>query len=349
MDKGATAMQTNKVLFGIGAAFAILTMIGFSCSLLFLGMTYGRYAAKSSPPNEGGPPPKAESSSKSNASNEKSKETPDVSVAVTNLASGESSTPSASNQPVVTPAKPSVDKSNSSTDSTTGNAGDATLPTGGTSPSVSPSPGSTVPGVGSSVLPESAPPSTSWGSPVGSGNWYPPIGNGSWPVMPPASSFPGPGAPGWGPSWDLWIWVWNLPSWKLPIVPPAGKPFQIKSVEATSGWKYNDSYAVEWSVTGDESRIQRYIVSLIVTRPEKKQPYYAQVFKATNVKPGTRKLVCKLNTVSASQPFYYVSPVVIAVPKTRRRPRTNASVRPARSFQHSRPVAARPHPFLHRR
>jgi hypothetical protein len=329
--KGAAKMQSYNSVLGIVAIFAILVIFGFSCSLLYLATNQGhRFAAEhpastvlppagTCPAVEGGPSDSSALQAPNRVGSSADSQTvvPQDPASSASLlrASGPSDAPE---------TRTALDGSDSTTAArgSTAAPGEATMSPTASSPSSSALTGSGVTTGASVPNPSASVPSAS--IPSASGLWTPPA-SGSWPVLPPpSSSFPNLGVGGnWGSGSNSgWIWFWNwagtAPGWKLPPgtnPPPAGKPFQLKSVEVTSGWQYNDPFAIEWTVSGDESQIQRYIVSLVVVRPEEIQPYHAQVLRATNVQPGARKHIGHLDLAGVSQLFHYVAPVVIAVPK----------------------------------
>lgn len=164
-----------------------------------------------------------------------------------------------------------------------------------------------------------------WGSAGGYGSgWgsgFP--GGGGW-----GSGLPGTGAgtiPGTGsgtiPGTGAGPIPGTLGTLPLPPVPPgkdpppAGKPFQIESVRITSGWTTADKFTIDWETSGDESEIDFYNVALRVVRPETNQVFFANVLRA-KAAAGTRTYTGALDqTVSVSQPYYFLAPVVTAVPK----------------------------------
>ena len=128
--------------------------------------------------------------------------------------------------------------------------------------------------------------------------------------------------PGWDPAWPappLWIdWVfgWLLPDLGIwppwPDPPPVGDPFQIETVAITSGWKYDDTFILEWAVAGDEGPIDHYEVSLVEIDPAIDPPLQAAVVSAT-VAAGSRDHSFTLPAPMVGAPRY-LAPMVVAVP-----------------------------------
>lgn len=135
---------------------------------------------------------------------------------------------------------------------------------------------------------------------------------------------PGPGGiwPGWNPGWPApptwidWVFGWLLPGlgvlppWVNP--PPVGVPFQIETVAITSGWQYDDTFTVEWTVSGDEAPIDHYEVSLMAVFPDQVVPFPAALASG-NLPAGTRQFSSALPAVFFPVPLY-LAPVVVAVP-----------------------------------
>lgn len=145
------------------------------------------------------------------------------------------------------------------------------------------------------------------------------------PFPPPWAPLP-PDDPGWQPP----------PPDPLPPgvdPPPAGPPFQVDSAEITMGWKAGDSFKIEWKVSGDESGIDHYEVSLIAVRPDQANVYAEQLLQAT-VGKDQRSYVGAVGPAAPGVgPYYFVAPMVVAVP-TDPTAKTTAHERigPARAF-----------------
>ena len=73
--------------------------------------------------------------------------------------------------------------------------------------------------------------------------------------------------------------------------PGVGKPFQVEGVFLSSGWKVDEPFAIEWSVSGDENEIDHYDVSLRIVRPDQAQVYFTHVLHDAAVPKGQRKYV----------------------------------------------------------
>jgi len=91
-----------------------------------------------------------------------------------------------------------------------------------------------------------------------------------------------------------------------------GVPFQIETVAITSGWQVNDTFTVEWTVSGDESPIDHYEVSLMAVFPDQVMPFPAALASG-NLAAGSRQF-----STALPGPFFpvplYLAPVVVAVP-----------------------------------
>lgn len=151
------------------------------------------------------------------------------------------------------------------------------------------------------------------------------MGSGSWP-LPPGGSAGIPGAAaGAAPSPALPLPPGNDP-------PKAGEPFQIKedTVALTAGWKADDMFTVKWEVSGDESEIKSYEVSLVEVYPENMVPLGATVLTAT-VPAGTHEYSGKLAS-PLSAGAYYLAPVVSATPSDPKSLTLHHRVGPARAI-----------------
>jgi hypothetical protein len=103
----------------------------------------------------------------------------------------------------------------------------------------------------------------------GEDDWYPPDdgsggGGGFWP-------------PGGGGGGGLWPLPWPWPPGGGADPPPAGDPPQVTNVRFTSGWKTNDTFHLEWDVTGDESLVNQYRITLFTFQPELANPASVQI------------------------------------------------------------------------
>ncbi len=167
-----------------------------------------------------------------------------------------------------------------------------------------------------------------WGDPGPPGS----MGDGSWPLPPGGST--GSAGPGEGAA--------QLPALPLPPgndPPKAGDPFQIKedSVALTAGWKGDDTFTVKWDVSGDESEIKAYEVSLVEVYPENIVPLGATVLTAT-VPAGTHECSGKLSS-PLSAGAYYLAPIVSATPSDPKSLTLHHRIGPARAIF---PAAATP-------
>lgn len=167
-----------------------------------------------------------------------------------------------------------------------------------------------------------------WGDPGPPGS----LGDGSWPLPPGGST--GSAGPGEGAA--------QLPTLPMPPgndPPKAGDPFQIKedSVALTAGWKGDDTFTVKWEVSGDESEIKAYEVSLVEVYPENIVPLGATVLTAT-VPAGTHECSGKLSS-PLSAGAYYLAPVVSATPSDPKSLTLHHRIGPARAIF---PAAATP-------
>jgi len=141
---------------------------------------------------------------------------------------------------------------------------------------------------------------------------------------------------------DLLAWLWQLlqgggggvlPS---PLPPgqdpaPAGDDFQIKdgSVAIASGWKADDSFTIQWDVTGDESQIDHYEVSLVEIYPER-EVYLGGTLLKASAAAGARQHSGVLQTAKPAE-VHYLAPVVVAVPKDAQNQTPHQRMGPARA------------------
>ena len=134
----------------------------------------------------------------------------------------------------------------------------------------------------------------------GEDDWCPP-GDGGWDggVAPWP---PGGGWLPWPPGGGIWPWP---PGGANP--PPAGQPPQVTNVRFTSGWKTNHTFGVEWDVTGDESLVNQYRITLFSFQPELANPATVQLDTKT-VPVGGRS-----TTVAAAGPLANVDYFVALV------------------------------------
>jgi hypothetical protein len=114
----------------------------------------------------------------------------------------------------------------------------------------------------------------------------------------------------------------SLPSGSDP--PPAGKPFQIKDVTITKGYRSDDKFTIRWTTSGDESSIAGYIVALRVLRPEQKKPYLKRVLQS-KVSAGVYQYTASLDSFSTGSTgqvdkgsglYDFLVPEVVALPKS---------------------------------
>jgi hypothetical protein len=123
------------------------------------------------------------------------------------------------------------------------------------------------------------------------------------------------------------------PSWQPPALKPkptkgspipAGNSFQVDSADITMGWRAGDHFKIEWTVSGDQSAIDHFEVSLLAVRPD--QPpdkvYGEELFSANNVAKEQRSYVgttfenmVVLPGTLAALPCYFVAARVMGVPK----------------------------------
>jgi hypothetical protein len=107
-------------------------------------------------------------------------------------------------------------------------------------------------------------------------------------------------------------WWWLLPPGFDPF--PWLHPFQIESVRITSGWRINDNFQVQWTISGNEGEIDHYEVALMRVRPHLLLPYGPAIVLSASVPPG-------IHSFSAPAPGLlgdhrlFLAPVVRAVPK----------------------------------
>lgn len=105
--------------------------------------------------------------------------------------------------------------------------------------------------------------------------------------------------------------------WPDPAIdpPPWGIPFQIDSVRITQGWKTNQVFRVDWTVSGNESEIHHYVVALVPVVPQAPVPYnWAAMHPLTfTAPPGSRTSFGMLPP--APYPFsLFLAPIVVGVP-----------------------------------
>jgi len=124
---------------------------------------------------------------------------------------------------------------------------------------------------------------------------------------------------GWGPPPPWLDFVFNLlmpdadPFPDAGDPPPAGESFQIDNVRITAGWQTDDTFTVQWDVSGDEGAIDHYSVSLLPVHPEHEMPFGVPLATATAA-AGLRTTDLTLPVVMPADPLYYLAPVVVAVP-----------------------------------
>ena len=144
----------------------------------------------------------------------------------------------------------------------------------------------------------------------------------------PDAGWPGAGGfadwwPGWDPAWgDRPDWLDFVFNWLLPDLeplpdgadpPPAGEPFQVESVRIAGGWRYGDTFTIDWTVSGDEGQIDHFQVQLLPVYPEQENPF-GMALVNDPAPAGARTLSVELPPVMIADPIYYLAPVVTAVP-----------------------------------
>lgn len=96
-----------------------------------------------------------------------------------------------------------------------------------------------------------------------------------------------------------------------------GQPFQIQAVLITAGWKMDDPFKIEWTITGDDSPVDHYDVSLRVCRPDSATDLYSTyLFRNQNVSRNLRSYIGTIDaTIPVTGAYYFVAPMVVAIPK----------------------------------
>jgi hypothetical protein len=121
-------------------------------------------------------------------------------------------------------------------------------------------------------------PDAGWGPGWGPGGWGPPGWDPGW-------------GPGWvpGPSWlDLLLYglldeLGVLPDWVIPD--PVGEPPQLEEVQYNVG-----THTVHWTVTGDESQIDHFVVDIVLIRPDLGAPIVQSITEPIEVGADQRIL-----------------------------------------------------------
>ena len=101
----------------------------------------------------------------------------------------------------------------------------------------------------------------------------------------------------------------------LGIEPPAfGDSFMVENVEIADGWKQGDLFKVTWTITGDDSQVDHYIVQMLHYDPEKPAPDdVGDVLSEGIVQPGEPM---EYSSILAVPPVNdkFIFPLVIAMP-----------------------------------
>jgi hypothetical protein len=84
-------------------------------------------------------------------------------------------------------------------------------------------------------------------------------------------------------------------------------------VRITAGWKTNQTFTVHWTVSGDESQIDHYHVSLLQIRPHQPMPFGVEIPLTFSAPPGARWVSGALPGPIAD-PYLFLAPVVVAIP-----------------------------------
>ena len=149
----------------------------------------------------------------------------------------------------------------------------------------------------------------------GGGGFGPPEG-GDWPESPGGLG----GGGWWPPPW------WPLPGWPPgngggnggggnggggANPPPAGPTFAVKNVRVTSGWKSSEPFIVQWDISGDESQIKEYRVSLHEFQPDN-APFFGTELAFQAAAVGAR--TASLTTAGPIAGVHYFLPKVTALP-----------------------------------
>ncbi len=71
---------------------------------------------------------------------------------------------------------------------------------------------------------------------------------------------------------------------------PWGKPFQLKKVAFANGWKQDDEFTIQWSVSGTEANVDYYEIGIARIQPNQADPFPAgQVYKLGTLPRGSRQ------------------------------------------------------------
>ena len=134
--------------------------------------------------------------------------------------------------------------------------------------------------------------------------------------------FPDPIWPDWDPGWGpMPPWVDLVPWWLLPPFdpwdpgfdpPPFGDPLQIESVRITEVPIPGNPCNVEWTISGDESGVDHYVVSLVPVRPDQEPPFGGEI-ASVPAAAGQSDADVVMPAVMVAPPCYYVAPRVTAV------------------------------------
>lgn len=94
---------------------------------------------------------------------------------------------------------------------------------------------------------------------------------------------------------------------------PFGKPIQINQVRIVSGYKMDDTFSIIWTISGDESTVDHYEISLLPIRPEKAVPSAEAVYTTVSQPRGARSATLTIPSGTANGD-YFIAPVVTAMP-----------------------------------
>jgi hypothetical protein len=154
-----------------------------------------------------------------------------------------------------------------------------------------------------------------WVYPPFPGEWDP----GHWHPGPEWPDWPG-WDPGWGPEPSLLDLVFGWLFDQIPLPPgfdppPVGDAFQVDDTAITAGWRAGDDFTVEWTVAGDASEIDHFVVELLPVRPDQDPPITAPALADMVVSAAMRDVTFPnpLGAI-APDPFLYVMPSVTAMP-----------------------------------
>src|SRR5262249_35628976 len=122
----------------------------------------------------------------------------------------------------------------------------------------------------------------------------------------------------------------------------AGVPFQVETVRITSGNRTAGAYTIEWTVWGDESRIDHYEVGLVQVRPGHGNPLDGASYTlAADVPRGVHSWTSWVET-GLSGPHLFLAPWVVAVPAAPASTPGHSRWGPARTIYPAGPIASQP-------